>query len=464
MIFKPYYLGCLSHASYLVGDEASRSAVIVDPQRDVGGYIADAADLGLSIRHVILTHFHADFVAGHLELAAATGASIHLGAQARAEYAFHPLHDRDAIEMGRVRLVALETPGHTPESITVLVYDLQKDEQQPQMALTGDTLFVGDVGRPDLMASAGASANDLAERLYDTIHNQLASLPDHVAVWPAHGAGSMCGKNLSKERSSTIGAQKQSNWAFKTMTKAEFAREATSDLPLQPAYFGFAADLNRRRRPTLGVLLERELVAVPIERILSAIQGGDTVLDVREPDDFARGHLAGSINIGLSGKYASWAGILLDREKTIWIVAPSGKETEAVMRLGRIGFDHVAGYLEGGSASIAGLAGLASFGRKNADELAAALASKSPPHVLDVRAQNEWNEKHIDGAQLVPLDQLEARVAKVPRDKRIVVHCAGGYRSSIAASILMKHGHADVADLIGGIGAWVAADKPTVRT
>jgi rhodanese-related sulfurtransferase len=331
------------------------------------------------------------------------------------------------------------------------------------MALTGDTLFVGDVGRPDLMASAGASAKDLAERLFDTIHNQLATLPDQVAVWPAHGAGSMCGKNLSKERSSTIGEQKRSNWAFRTTSKSDFTREATTDLPLQPAYFGFAADLNRRRRPTLGILLERELVAVPIERILRAIQDGDIVLDVREPDDFARGHLAGSINIGLSGKYASWSGTLLDPNKSIWIVAPSGKETEAVMRLGRIGFDHVAGYLEDTSA-ISKRDDLTTFSRNTAEDLAAALASKKPPHVLDVRAKSEWNEKHIEGAQLLPLDQLEARVAEVPRNERIVIHCAGGYRSSIAASILLKHGHTVLSDLIGGIGAWVAADKPTVTT
>jgi glyoxylase-like metal-dependent hydrolase (beta-lactamase superfamily II)/rhodanese-related sulfurtransferase len=471
MIFKPYYLGCLAHASYLVGDERTMSAVIVDPQRDVGGYIADAAEAGLTIRHVILTHFHADFVAGHLELAAATGASIHLGAQARAEYAFHPLHDGEGIELGSVRLVALETPGHTPESITVLVYDLAKDSETPQIALTGDTLFVGDVGRPDLVASAGTSANVLAELLYDTIHEKLAALPDEVQVWPAHGAGSMCGKNLSSERSSTIGAQKQSNWAFRAMSKAEFAREATTDLPLQPAYFGHAADLNRRRRPTLGAVLERELVAVPLERILQAIRDGDTVLDAREPDDFARGHIGGSVNIGLSGKYASWAGVLLDRDRRIWLVAAPGKETEAAMRLGRIGFDHVAGYLEGGSAAFekgSAASGtkpdhVRSFQRRTAAELAAELASTAPPHVLDVRAQSEWNDKHIEGAQLVPLDQLEERIGEVPKGKRIVVHCAGGYRSSVAASLLMKHGRTQIEDLIGGIGAWVAAGNPTTR-
>jgi glyoxylase-like metal-dependent hydrolase (beta-lactamase superfamily II)/rhodanese-related sulfurtransferase len=464
MIFKPYYLGCLAHASYLVGDERTMSAVIVDPQRDVGGYIADAAEAGLTIRHVILTHFHADFVAGHLELAAATGASIHLGAQARAEYPFHPLHDGEGIELGSVRLVALETPGHTPESITVLVYDLEKDGEKPQIALTGDTLFVGDVGRPDLMASAGTSASDLAGMMYDTIHGKLAALPDEVQVWPAHGAGSMCGKNLSKERSSTIGAQKKSNWAFRAMSKAEFAREATTDLPLQPAYFGHAADLNRRKRPTLGMVLERELVGVPLERILRALADGDTVLDAREPDDFARGHLAGSINIGLSGQYASWSGVLLDRDRRIWLVAAPGKETEAAMRLGRIGFDLVAGFLEGGPAAFASKPDrVRTFRRRTVDELASEIASKSPPHVLDVRAPSEWNDKHIAGAQHVPLGELEKRVAEVPRGKRIVVHCGGGYRSSIAASLLMKHGRTEIEDLIGGFAAWVAAGKPTTR-
>jgi rhodanese-related sulfurtransferase len=247
------------------------------------------------------------------------------------------------------------------------------------------------------------------------------------------------------------------------MSKAEFAREATSDLPLQPSYFGFAADLNRRRRPTLGAVLERELVAVPLERILRARSEGDTVLDVREPDDFARAHLTGSVNIGLSGKFASWAGILLDREKAIWIVAAPGKETEAVMRLGRIGFDLVAGFLDRGPDAFAARKELVgSFRRRTATELAQELASKSPPHVLDVRAQSEWNEKHIQGAQLVPLDQLEQRIAEVPHERRIVVHCAGGYRSSIAASLLMKHGRTQIEDLIGGIGAWVAAEKPTV--
>lgn len=455
MIFRPYYLDCLAHASYLLGDEETRSAVVVDPQRDVEGYLTDAAKLGLTIRHVVLTHFHADFVAGHVELAAATGAVIHLGARARAEYEFHPLSEGDELVLGKLRLRALETPGHTPESITLLVFDDAVDRATPRLALTGDTLFVGDVGRPDLMASAGMTARDLAREMYATVRTKLAPLPDGVEVWPAHGAGSMCGKSLSKERSSTIGAEKRTNWAFRAQSEAEFAREATSDLPLQPAYFGYDAELNRKQRPTLAEVLERELVPVGLDVVLAGQCRGETVLDTRDPDDFARGHLRGSINIGLGGKYASWAGVLLDRAQPIWLVATPGREREAALRLGRIGFDFVRGFLAGGAQAFTARPELvARFERLSASALQRELASRTPPHVLDVRAESEWNTRHIDGAQLVPLEGLVRRAAEIPRDRRVVIHCAGGYRSSIAASLLMQQGFTNLTDLIGGFAAW----------
>jgi rhodanese-related sulfurtransferase len=305
------------------------------------------------------------------------------------------------------------------------------------------------------MASAGMTANDLAERMYETVRTKLAPLPDEVEVWPAHGAGSMCGKSLSKERSSTIGAQKQSNWAFREMTKAEFTREATSDLPLQPAYFGYDAELNRKARPTLAAVLERELAPVSLERVLEALKRGDTVLDVRDADEFARGHLKGSINIGLGGQYASWAGVLLERAKPIWLVAAPGREREAALRLGRIGFDFVQGYLEGGAAAFASRPEIvASFTRVTPDELARDLASSAPPRVLDVRTETEWNRKHIDGAQWVPLPELARRIGEVPRAGRVVIQCGGGYRSSMAASILLKQGFTNVEDQRGGWAAW----------
>lgn len=461
MIFQPYFLGCLSHASYLIADEVTRGAVVVDPQRDVDAYLAFAAERGLEIRHVVLTHFHADFVAGHIELAAATGATIHLGARARAEFAFRPLADGDRIRVGAVEIVALETPGHTPEGITLLVYDTAVDARVPRLALTGDTLFVGDVGRPDLMASAGVTAEALAVSLYHSVHDKLARLPDSVEVWPAHGAGSMCGKNLSNERASTIGNERRANWAFLTTSKEEFVRAATSDLPLQPAYFAYDADLNRRARPTLREVLAGNVRPAGLDRVLGGLRAGDTVLDVREADDFARGHLAGATNIGLSGKFATWAGIVLDRAKPIWLVAPEGKELEAATRLGRIGFDFVRGFLDGGAAAFAGHGhATRTFGRVRAETLADDLASPAPPHVLDVRAEGEWKAGHVEGAQWVPLPELERRVHEVPRDRRVVVQCGGGYRSSIAASLLLRHGFTRIEDQIGGWSAWAQRRSP----
>jgi len=461
MIFQPYYLACLSHASYLIGDEATKTAAVVDPQRDVDGYLAFAAERGLVIRHVILTHFHADFVAGHVELAAATGATIHLGAKARADYAFHAWKDGEAITMGAVKLVAMETPGHTPESITVLVYDTAVDAANPRMALTGDTLFVGDVGRPDLMASAGTGADELAASLYHSVHDKLARLSDAVEVWPAHGAGSMCGKNLSNERMSTLGAQRATNWAFATTSKDEFVRTATSDLPPQPSYFGYDADMNRRARATLTQVLERESRAASLDEVVRGLRAGDTVLDVREADEFARGHLAGSTNIGLSGKFATWAGIVIDRSKPIWLVAKPGTEAEAAMRLARIGFDFVKGHLAGGAAAFADRADLTrSFVRLTPERLADELASNAPPHVLDVRAEGEWRAGHIEGAQFLPLTELATRVGEVPRDRRVVIQCGGGYRSAIAMSLLLRHGFTNLEDQIGGWAAWVKRQRP----
>ncbi len=347
MILKQYYLGCLSQASYLIGDEATRTAVVVDPRRDVEEYLEDAAEAGLRIEHVILTHFHADFVAGHLELRECTGARIHLGARATAEYEFSPLADGDVLEFGQVRLKILATPGHTPEAISVLVFDLAKDREHPQAVLTGDTLFIGDVGRPDLMASVGASAQDLAGQLYDSVH-RLLQLPDDTLVYPGHGAGSACGKNLSSETVSTIGAQRRDNCSLQPMSKESFVKLVTTDQPKAPSYFGYDAQLNRRERSTLEAALSREQTALTLDAVLRAQRDGAQVLDVRDPDDYAASHLAGSTNISLKSRFASWAGALLTPARPIVIVAAPGSEPEAAVRLGRIGFDNVLGYLAGG--------------------------------------------------------------------------------------------------------------------
>ena len=464
MILKQYYLGCLSQASYLVGDEATRTAVVVDPRRDVEEYLEDAAEAGLRIEHVILTHFHADFVAGHLELRERTGARIHLGARATAEYEFSPLADGDVLEFGQVRLRILETPGHTPEAISVLVFDLAKDREHPQAVLTGDTLFIGDVGRPDLMASVGASARDLAGQLYDSVH-RLLQLPDDTLVYPGHGAGSACGKNLSSETVSTIGAQRRDNCSLQPMSKESFVKLVTTDQPKAPLYFRYDAQLNRRERSTLEAALSREQTALSLDAVLRAQRDGAQVLDVRDPDDYAASHLAGSTNISLKSRFASWAGALLTPARPIVIVAAPGSEPEAVVRLGRIGFDNVLGYLAGGLDAARSRPDVVRTGRRVTSAELAGEVRQGSPTLVDVRFPGEWAQGAIPGAVHIPLDQLEERLGEIPRRGRVAVYCQSGMRSSTAASLLEGAGFDDVIDLIGGYASWSAAANltPTAR-
>src|SRR5947207_12209251 len=308
MILHQFYLNCLAHASYLVGDEQTKTAAVVDPQRDIGQYLAFAEQHGLRIAHVFLTHLHADFIAGHLELRDRAGATIYLGAAARAEYRFTPLHDGDRVEIGRVRLQAIETPGHTPESISIAVYDLDRSETEPHAVLTGDTLFIGDVGRPDLRAALGWSAADLGALLYDSLQNKILPLPDASLVYPAHGAGSLCGKAISKETVSTIGEQRRLNYALQPMSKQAFIELVTADQPEAPPYCVYDAVLNSKERATLDEALQRELKPLELSRVLELQATGAQVLDTREPEESASAHLAGRTNIGLSGHYATWAG------------------------------------------------------------------------------------------------------------------------------------------------------------
>ncbi len=419
MILNQYYLGCLAHASYLLGDEASSTAIIVDPQRDIQQYLADAEQLGLHIRHVFLSHFHADFVAGHLELRDRCGAVIHLGSRAQAEYAFVAMKDGDTLEFPGLRLQVLETPGHTIESISILVYDLQKDCTKPYAVLTGDTLFIGDVGRPDLRASLGWSASDLGAHLYDSLQNKLLKLPDETLVYPAHGSGSLCGKNLSSDKVSSIGVQRRGNYALQWMTKEEFIRLVTADQPDAPPYFTYDAVLNTRERNLLDRNLEQVLHPIELDEVLRMGDAGAQILDARDPAEYAKGHLAGSINIGLGGQYATWAGTVLDRSKPIVIIAEPGRGQEAAVRLGRIGFDHVKGYMNGGMEALAGRLDLVwPTERVSAPMLAEEIASASPPWLLDVRNPREWATRHIDGSVSVPLNHLQERIAEIPRDRR----------------------------------------------
>jgi glyoxylase-like metal-dependent hydrolase (beta-lactamase superfamily II)/rhodanese-related sulfurtransferase len=460
MILQQFYLNCLAHASYLIADDDTRVAAVVDPQRDVEQYLTFAAERGLTIRHVLLTHLHADFVAGHLELRDRVGATIYLGARATAEYAFTPLADGDRIEFGRVRLQAIETPGHTPESISIAVYDLAASATGPHAVLTGDTLFVGDVGRPDLRVALGWSAADLGNMLYDSLWNKLLPLPDSSLVYPAHGAGSLCGKAISKETVSTIGEQRRLNYALQPMSRQAFVDLVTADQPDAPPYFTYDAVLNSRERATLDQALAAGLKPMTLDQVLETQRAGGQVLDTRDPADFAAAHLARSINIGLGGQYATWAGTVLDREHPIVIIADPGRENESAMRLGRIGFDHVVGFLKDGLQSVAARPDLTVSTERVSPQLAAERLASGQPVAIDVRTPKEREERSVAGSISVPLNHFVERMNDVPRDRPLLVYCAGGYRSSIAASLLQRAGFGSVSEIAGGIAAWEAARLP----
>jgi hydroxyacylglutathione hydrolase len=464
LIFKQFYLNCLAHASYLIGDEESGIAAVVDPQRDIAHYLAFAAEHKLQIKHVFLTHLHADFVAGHLELRDRAGATIYLGAKAKAEYRFTPLADGNVVEFGNIRLTALETPGHTPESISILVYDLARSEREPQSVLTGDTLFIGDVGRPDLRVALGWSAADLGGMLFDSLQSKLLGLPDSSLVYPAHGAGSLCGRAISKETVSTIGEQRRLNYALQPMSKQAFIQLVTTDQPEAPPYFVYDAVLNSKERPTLDEALQRELKPLTLEQLLELQSGGAQILDTRDPDEFGAAHLAGSINVGLGGQYATWAGTVLDHRHPIVIIADPDRESESAIRLGRIGFDHIAGYLQNGLRSLEARPDLVAFTERLSVQFAAELlASSEPPLAIDVRAPRERAQKHIEQSVSMPLNHLVENLKTLPNNRPLLVYCAGGYRSSIAASLLKRGGFASVGELAGGIAAWEAA-KLSVST
>jgi uncharacterized membrane protein YfcA/glyoxylase-like metal-dependent hydrolase (beta-lactamase superfamily II)/rhodanese-related sulfurtransferase len=458
MFFAQYYLDCLSQASYMIGDRKTGRAVVVDPRRDVGEYLADAEAHGLRIEGVINTHFHADFIAGHLELAARTGAWIGYGSRAEAEYPIRRLADGERVELGDVVLEIMHTPGHTPESISVLVYEHAADTV-PYGVLTGDALFVGDVGRPDLLASFGVTADELGRMLYDSVQRRLMGLPDATRVFPAHGAGSACGKNLSTERQSTIGEQRRTNYACAPMTEEEFLALVTEGQPPAPGYFGYDAVLNRRRHELLDV--DAHAVPLSAEEFLARRAAGAVVLDARDAHDYALAHLRGSIHVSADGRFAERAGMVITPGEEILVIAPQDREGEVVTRLARIGLDTVAGYLREPEAAFLAMPGeIAHSTRMTAAELRAALDGPRPPLLLDVRNASETATGVIGDALHIPLAQLPARLAEVPADRPVVVYCASGARSVIAASLLERDGRTGVADLIGGHQAWQRSAAP----
>ncbi|WP_051943984.1 MBL fold metallo-hydrolase [Streptacidiphilus rugosus] len=451
LVFEQYYLDCLSHASYLVGDRTTGRAVVVDPQRDVDEYVAAAARHGLTVERVIETHVHADFLSGHLELAARTGARISYGSVAVVDFATEPLEDGAHLSLGQVDLEIMHTPGHTPESVCVVVREHAGDPF-PYAVLTGDTLFIGDVGRPDLLAAAGTPAEEMARALYRSTRERLLALPDATRVYPAHGAGSACGKNLSTELSCTIGRQRRDNHALAAMTEDEFVTLVTEGQPAAPGYFAFTSVRNRQARPVLDEDTPVRLLAP--DAFLAARAGGATVLDTRDPESFAAAHLVGAVNVPLGGRFAELAGEVLDAGERVLLCGAPDDAHEARKRLARIGFDQVLGALATGIGSLPA-AHLTHVVRVDADVLADRLAEAADAtEPVDVRGPGEVRETGtVPGARLVPLPELLARLGELPVGRPLVVLCASGNRSSVAASVLRARGY-EAVDLRGGYSAW----------
>jgi glyoxylase-like metal-dependent hydrolase (beta-lactamase superfamily II)/rhodanese-related sulfurtransferase len=456
MYFEQFYLGCLAHASYLLASEGE--AVVVDPQRDVELYLKAAAEHGLAIRHIFETHLHADFVSGHKELAARTGAKIYIGAQAGAQFPHVPVSNGFELKFGKVSIHVLETPGHTPESICLVVTDREKSIA-PWAVLTGDTLFIGDVGRPDL--SPGHTPSQLAGMLYDSLHTKLLTLPDNVFVYPAHGAGSLCGKNMRAEKSSTIGTERLTNYALQIKGREDFVGQLTSNLPARPEYFMKDAEINRTGAASLSELPAlRAIEPSELERML---QEGEIALDVRSGEEFAAGHVPGSINVALSGQFASWAGTVLGLTAHPILVADTDQQIEeARVRLARIGMETLDGYLAGGvRAWKEARLSVAQTEQITPEELKSQLRD-SAVQVLDVRRQAEWDAGHIEGATWWPLDNFKVSPPEIDRSAPLAVHCKSGYRSMIAASLLERAGFHHILNVVGGFDAWQQAKLPVV--
>jgi hydroxyacylglutathione hydrolase len=460
VIFTQHYLACLSQASYLVGDESTGRAVVVDPRRDIELYVEEAAANGLTIERVIETHVHADFLSGHLELAARTGAAISYGEVAEVEFPIEPLRDGQRLSLGEVTIEILATPGHTPESICIVVYE-HPDDEGPYGVLTGDTLFVGDVGRPDLLASgdSGLQADVLARHLYRSLHDKLLLLPDSTRVFPAHGAGSSCGKQLSSETSSTLGEQRRSNYALRCASEEEFVAAITEGQPLRPHYFEFDAQRNRQAHSLLD---DRAPPRLEIDEVLRRQRDGATLLDTREPADYAAGHVRGAVNIGLQGRFAEYAGSVLPPDREIVLVGDPAAAVEAKIRLGRVGYDRVVGQLEDPGAVYAGRPDLVeASSRLTAAQLAERQEHTAGLQLVDVRNPGETAAGTIPGAREIPLTAITGSVTDLDADAPVVLYCGSGYRSQVAASVLRAAGFADVSDLIGGFTAWDGAGLPT---
>jgi hydroxyacylglutathione hydrolase len=456
MYFEQFYLGCLAHASYMLGSDGE--AVVVDPQRDVDIYLNAAAEHGLKIAHIFETHLHADFISGHNELAARSGATIYIGAQAGAKFPHQDVEDGIEVRCGKLRLTVRETPGHTPESICLVVTD-EEMSSKPWAVLTGDTLFLGDVGRPDL--SDKHTPQQLAGLLYDSLHSKLLTLPDDVLVYPAHGAGSLCGRNMRAERSSTIGTERLTNYALQISSREEFIRELTSNLPARPDYFLQDAEINRQGAAALSEL--PELPALSPKELKNLLEAGGVALDIRSGEDFSSAHVPGSVHIALSGQFAAWAGTVLGLAAHPVLIADTPEQVaEAQLRLARVGIEAAGGYLAGG---IAGWR-QAGYSLAALPQISVAVLKeridREGLHVLDVRREPEWRAGHIDSAEWHALDAFARGLPSIDKDIPLAVHCKSGYRSMIACSLLQKAGFSKVVNVTGGFDAWQQSQLPLI--
>ncbi|HEY2932185.1 MAG TPA: rhodanese-like domain-containing protein [Acidobacteriota bacterium] len=454
MYFKQFYLGCLAHASYLIGSEGE--GVVVDPQRDVQQYLEAAGAQGLQIKYVIETHLHADFVSGHREIASRTGARVVFGSRAGASFEHIAVRDGEELRLGKVVLRFFETPGHTPESISILVIDTEAPEA-PGRVLTGDTLFIGDIGRPDLVGSRGYDARTMAAQLYDSLHEKLMKLDDRTEVYPAHGAGSLCGRNISRETVSTIGEQRRFNYALKPMSREEFVHMMTTDMPEIPKYFPKDAELNRTGARALDELPRPDELSA--REFAARSLRGHEILDVRAAAEFGAGYIPKALNIGLGGQFASWAGTMVQMGTPILIVSENlAQVDEAVMRLARVGIDTVQGFLDGGiySWDKEGFE-LNTIPQITVDELQHRMRQKSDLGVVDVRRPAEFKQGHVPGAVNIQLADLGEKSGLPDRDRPTAVICAGGYRSSIATSVLARYGFRNLFNVVGGTSAWINA-------
>ncbi|WP_089320368.1 MBL fold metallo-hydrolase [Pontibacter ummariensis] len=459
MKVEQIYTGCLAQGAYYI--ESKGEAAIIDPLREIKPYLEKASHNGARIKYVLETHFHADFVSGHLDLTKATGATLVFGPHAQPAYAAHLATDGEELQLGEVTINVLHTPGHTLESTTYLL----RDEQGKDCAIfTGDTLFIGDVGRPDLAAKSDFTQEQLAGLLYDSLRNKIMPLADEVIVYPAHGAGSACGKHMSKETSDTLGHQKQTNYALRAgMTKEEFIQEVTAGLLPPPSYFPFNVKINKEGYSSFDSILHKGLQALtPIAFEVAANETGAVVLDTRQPQEFAQGFIPNAINIGIDGGFAPWVGTLIpDIQQPILIIADKGREEEVITRLARVGFDNTIGYLDGGlEAWEAAGRETDSISSIPAAELAARFTKDPKLCIIDVRKPGEYQAEHLEAAQSVPLDYINEHLAELPKESILYIHCAGGYRSMIAASILKARGFENLVDVQGGYAALARTDMP----